>query len=267
MASTVYTPLDASKNQIRLARLHAATSFEQTLSCDLEVVSLDSEPHYEALSYVWGDAAIRRPMMLGGMDWNVTHNLDNALRHLRSNTEEKIIWVDAICIDQSNVSERNSQIRLMGDVFRKAQMVRIWLGEEADGSDDALSMLSQLQQGIGVLDVRINDTDLTSGHLDSMHKLCERPWWRRIWVIQEVVLARRAVMHCGSQHLSVTIPEITKIYTTFTGSLSPLLKRMEFFNRFGDHNLKKNDPETADHLSLSHRDPEDIPGQYFVGRL
>ncbi|KAH6857601.1 heterokaryon incompatibility, partial [Alternaria alternata] len=84
---------------------------------------------YTALSYVWGDAKHTKPIQLGYHQIpTITKNLEKALRHLRDRASERILWVDAICINQSDEEEKLSQVQSMGDVYRNAVEVRIWLG-------------------------------------------------------------------------------------------------------------------------------------------
>lgn len=139
--------------EIRLICLHPG-SFDDRIYCTMfHVNDLERQlrTEYTALSYVWGDATQTRPIQLrynqlptsepapspGGdcyESFQVTTNLENALRHLRDHASERILWVDAICINQSDWEERLSQVELMGSVYKKAAEVRIWLGSIRDVS-------------------------------------------------------------------------------------------------------------------------------------
>ena len=91
--------LDPAKREIRLARLAPHKRLGAQAVCSLEIVSLDDDLQYEALSYTWGDSDITKPFSLQSIQWPVTVNLEAALRDLRDASVEKVIWIDAICID------------------------------------------------------------------------------------------------------------------------------------------------------------------------
>ncbi|KAF2432949.1 hypothetical protein EJ08DRAFT_552229, partial [Tothia fuscella] len=115
---------------IRLAHLLPAQSWEEDISCNLHTVSLDdTNPIYEALSYVWGDPKRTLPVLLNGHTFEVTTSLESALRRLRHPTSTRTIWVDALCINQKNDAERTEQVKLMRYIYSQTQEVLIWLGE------------------------------------------------------------------------------------------------------------------------------------------
>jgi hypothetical protein len=143
--------------ETRLICLHPG-GFNDGIYCTIYHANiLDRPPEYTALSYVWGDATRTKPIQLGyhhlptgepahtwasapstGLDcyesFQVTKNLESALRHLRERTSERILWVDAICINQSDLEERLSQVERMAVVYQNAMEVRIWLGSISDVS-------------------------------------------------------------------------------------------------------------------------------------
>lgn len=99
--SKIYTPLDTDRREIRLASI-VPGRWSQDVYCILKVVSLDDTPTYEALSYTWGDPLDKTPIFLNGVTFLVTKNLHWALRRLRHSDETRHIWIDALCINQSN---------------------------------------------------------------------------------------------------------------------------------------------------------------------
>jgi hypothetical protein len=138
-----YDPLDYALPQFRLLTLLPAADRTEDISCSLEIASLDQEGlQYEALSYTWGDASIQHKIFIGRDILSINQNLNDALRRLRLQDGTRILWVDAICIDQSDISQRNHQVALMGSIFSKAQLVIAWLGEESDESDHAMGILA-----------------------------------------------------------------------------------------------------------------------------
>lgn len=102
------------------------------------------------------------------------------------------LWVDAICIDQSNVSERNHQVQLMKQIYSSAERVLVYIGEEQDNSDDGMDCTADVDGDAG--------NEQYSSH--AVHMLLHRPWFRRLWVIQEVARSRSAVVICGSRAVS-----------------------------------------------------------------
>ncbi|KAJ4301129.1 hypothetical protein N0V90_003219 [Kalmusia sp. IMI 367209] len=121
-------PLDVSRRDIRLVYVERG-DWHDEIKCRLDVVSLDSKPDFEALSYAWGDASQTRHICLGRKRVEVGINLQSALRRLRRTNEDRALWVDAICINQRDVQERNEQVLLMKDIYRTCRNVLIWLGE------------------------------------------------------------------------------------------------------------------------------------------
>lgn len=138
------------------------------------------------------------------IQWEVTTNLEAGLRHLRGNVNEKVLWIDAICIDQGSGEEKNYQVPLMKTIYTNASVVRGWLGEGTEGSDEAIRVLNELGHGDPprLANVRIDGRALDIGHVGNLRDLLTRSWWRRTWVQQEFVLATRLAMHCGSRCLN-----------------------------------------------------------------
>jgi hypothetical protein len=111
MASTYnYTSLNPAKREIRILTVEPG-EFSDPLECRLTVASLEDPPEYYALSYTWGNARIRRPVSINGKKIMVTPNLDVTLRYSREENQEVVLWADAICINQDDVTEKNHQVR------------------------------------------------------------------------------------------------------------------------------------------------------------
>ncbi|KAE9368089.1 HET-domain-containing protein, partial [Stipitochalara longipes BDJ] len=119
-------------SEIRLVILESG-SRDAPLRCRLIHVSLDDNPEYDALSYVWGDISVQDPaILLDGKPFQVGVNLSAALLNIRhedlDDPKESRIWIDAICINQTNVTERNQQVQQMDRIYSRAMKVLIWLG-------------------------------------------------------------------------------------------------------------------------------------------
>ena len=178
---------------------------------------------YLALSYCWGDARTTREIMVNGYSIHVTVNLEAALRQLRGCHCIKQgfkLWADAICIDQSNLEERGRQVCRMRDIYSSAWHVVIWLGADADDSSLAMTAVKHLSarmtmgnplDGLYRTSKSIDARPLFitwSTYKSSMRKevyralyhLLTRPYWRRLWILQEVALGGQgSPVLCGSQ--------------------------------------------------------------------
>ncbi|KAF8866325.1 HET-domain-containing protein, partial [Acephala macrosclerotiorum] len=126
MHSDVYH--DLHPREIRLVKL-LKSRWSDKIQCQLHHVSLANRPSYKALSYAWGSPRATRPILVNGYQHAVTVNLESALRRLRRIDEDLILWIDALCINQSNNSERTEQVNLMHDIFAFTKEVIVYLGE------------------------------------------------------------------------------------------------------------------------------------------
>lgn len=187
-----YEPIDSSRQEIRNIRLLPGR-FDDAIEIQLVHVSLQSDdaPHYDALSYVWGLEQCPNPAIVNGTPISITSNLDIVLRHFRDESGEKTLWVDAVCINQRDNDEKGPQVQMMGQIYRRAARVLVWLGPAADGSDELLDYMTQ-----GITDEQISDSALQSSSLAMM----SRPWFTRIWVQQEIALAAEEPLICCGRY-------------------------------------------------------------------
>ncbi|KAL8335352.1 hypothetical protein RB598_009515 [Gaeumannomyces tritici] len=192
----MYSPLDETARQIRLLRLYPASP-DDSLEVEIYISSLEENPVYEALSYVWGDPSENpdsEPTEIcirGTGKWTVTPNLRGALTTLRhQTTEPRTLWVDALCIDQSNKNERSSQVRVMRDIYAQASRVVVWLGSGRRGPEvrEAVELFTGEADDVHWSDPRVHGHTMGALFLLLVHK-----WWLRIWTLQEAVVARRVV--------------------------------------------------------------------------
>ncbi|KAF2137711.1 uncharacterized protein K452DRAFT_235346, partial [Aplosporella prunicola CBS 121167] len=173
----VHEPLPEGK-YIRLLELLPSDKHDDMVECNLSSFSLSLAPQYEALSYTWSATFPQFQMRCNGKGYSVRAQLYNALKRLRRKTQEGFLWIDAICINQASEVEKNHQVPLIRGIFERAQVVLIWLGEEADDSNMAINFLKALQLLIWV----------------AVRKFLQRPWFSRIWILQEVAVAKRATI-------------------------------------------------------------------------
>lgn len=133
-----YMPL-AKSHHIRLIILRPALFDAQPIVCSLKEASLNDYGHddgvlpYEALSYTWGTKYGTTPIICDGRTLLVTPNCESALRNMRLKLKDRVLWIDAICIDQQSVQEKNEQVPLMGKIYFSATRVIIWLGPGLPG--------------------------------------------------------------------------------------------------------------------------------------
>lgn len=183
---------------IRLLTLHPLTSPEDQIRCTLAEVSLDRKPRYEALSYAWGLPKDERQILVNGRIVTVRENLYQALVHLRKD-KDRFLWIDALCINQQNTLERNHQVKQMGRVYENAWRVLVWLGAEKDGSDEAMRCIASARSYLSIAPEISERFGPGSAH--AILALLEREYWQRLWIIQELLLAKEARFQCGAQHI------------------------------------------------------------------
>ena len=132
-------------NWIRVLELAPSKNSDAALQCRLLRLLLTDQspalPHYEALSYVWGERAGSRKLICEGRTLLITSNCEGALRRLRHARKPRRLWVDSICIDQKSTEERNHQVGLMGYVYSKALQVIVWLGEGNESTSAGMQQL------------------------------------------------------------------------------------------------------------------------------
>ncbi|KAH6722498.1 heterokaryon incompatibility protein-domain-containing protein [Leptodontidium sp. MPI-SDFR-AT-0119] len=148
MAVYRYKPIDLDRSSVRLLRLFKA-NFTDEIQCDLFEgwinQSEDGIP-YDALSYSWGSTEKAAQITVNGSIMHVTSNLHAALQHLRFEEEDRLLWIDAICIDQDNMAERRHQVQHMSYIYKEAERVVIWLGEGTQESDLIMDSIKRLQE-------------------------------------------------------------------------------------------------------------------------
>jgi hypothetical protein len=203
-----YLPLQTQEREIRILYLRGSYGGNNIPSGTLRHESLDSKPRYIALSYVWGDQTERLPIFLNSHRFFVGLNLYSALEYLQQRAGSHdlflAIWIDAVCINRADNTEKSSQVQMMGDIYSSSLCTLSWLGPEADDSDLAIKALDYIGEQCGELPdgpapqercelfTKILPSDQSSPSLhfpvEAVVALLSRPYWRRIWIVQEVIL-------------------------------------------------------------------------------
>lgn len=195
LLKSIFHPINSQASEIRLAVLEPAPSWGEPIVCELQVMQLQDPINYEAVSWTWGDPNETETIMLSGNEFQIPQRLSEALRCFRFTDRSRTLWVDALSINQGvsaeALEERGSQVQLMKYIYSFASHVIIWLG------------LSNNNVGYLFENDRINFL-LESWRQDphqmavSLIELLSRPWWKRLWVLQEALLPHHASAFVGN---------------------------------------------------------------------
>ncbi|MCJ1397003.1 hypothetical protein MMC11_000195 [Xylographa trunciseda] len=257
MASLRYSPLDSLKKEIRLlcpllrqrpdqpaigrngsSAIDLVVTPDLSLVFELQVVSINDEPVYTALSYVWGGVEDLKPITVNGSSFLVTRNLNDALQHISFEDIAPSIWIDSICIDQNNYIEKTEQLQLVGTVYSNAVRVLVWLGLPTENSDVLAEVVlkfaknvrrrfnvpsspkydlvdyieydleSEIYEDVNAAIQTVGNQDLVSmTAIDFIRAfmifICGREWWYRVWVLQEFVLAKQVQFQVGLRRIGL----------------------------------------------------------------
>ncbi|KAG4295202.1 hypothetical protein FPRO06_01786 [Fusarium proliferatum] len=211
-----YKPFDLESAGFRLVLLEKGAQTQ--LRCQIVQAYLDKRVilTYEALSYSWGRQTTLHEIVVNGKVLSITESLHEALYHLRNPDEDRMLWVDALCIDQNNIKERGHQVNRMGEIYKKADRVIIWLGYLSGGNvakfksavdifKDNLPLHAfrewaredeRWQQQWKQTEASI---ELYSRNelVDGLQIVMGNPWFSRVWILQEVANAKRAIVECN----------------------------------------------------------------------
>jgi len=188
-----YQPL-VEPGAVRLIDLQPSPDLKSRVECivihtTLDKYDFDMIDHYTALSYVWGDSCERCTVSIDGCDFDVTANLHSALCHIRDPKRPRLIWADAICISQSDDQEKAIQVQQMRDVYKTAQHTIIYLGGATPQSESFMKRLGPINRSAH---------DYTATPSEALD-LLNRPWLRRVWILQELVFSKDPWIHCGER--------------------------------------------------------------------
>lgn len=207
-----------SPGSFRLLRLLPGEAGD-VIRLELSYSLLQEKPEYEALSYEWGKSGDDHLIFCNHFGLRVNSGLAAALERLRLPDRPRCIWIDRICIDQENVQERNEQVTMMRDIYARAKLVLIWLGKEMRYTKDAFQMIPNLARRFVARQVNEALTGDRMPYIQTLDDipdkeglqlendllwqaifdLFSRTYFRRTWIVQEIVVASRARVFCGSQ--------------------------------------------------------------------
>lgn len=181
------SPLQA--NQVRILTVLPA-GFDDPVLCEISTESLDKHEPYDALSYCWGSALRCRQVWVGQRALTITKSVYEALKYLRRKDGSLRLWIDAVCINQEDIEEKNVQVQHMRQIYERATSTRVWLGPPHPDLPTALDAV-----------VKCVEEPCTSQFLwdnyASIKDIICRSWFSRVWIVQEVALSPRCTLHCG----------------------------------------------------------------------
>ncbi|KAH7081971.1 heterokaryon incompatibility protein-domain-containing protein [Paraphoma chrysanthemicola] len=234
-----YNKLDQTSQQIRLLRVHPAADAPSVRqlgqkwdlpNCIMQIFELDQAPPYIALSYVWGDRCSGTSgILLDGHKFEITKSLYMFLDLFRSDAfsqEVAYIWIDQICINQSDLDERSYSVRFMSKVYSNADYVVVWLGESEETEKAAKAFVNGGTPGESS---------------DPLVTILSDQYFTRLWIIQELLLARTVIINCRETwglHLSIVQLHVQKHQDVISSRIrnpSLFLLWDSVYNRKGRH--------------------------------
>lgn len=251
-----YEPLNHNGFDIRVLQILPGGE-DETITCTLERYVEARGSGWACLSYTWGNESASHEIRLNGSPFLVTPNLHQFLRQARRRNLDLPIWIDAICINQSDHGERNSQVQMMGTIFKNASQVIAWLGPGSASVESAFANLAlDLPPGTRRLSTAVAGkafSNITDAECDALYELCSAAFWTRCWIIQELWLPEHPVIWCGSASLA---------FRTFTFLTEALADYINVHNHAPSSRLE---PEDAlEGLSLA--DGLEVAGKCVCGR-
>jgi hypothetical protein len=230
-SSYIYQPLADPSSQIRLLHI-VQGGRDDPIICTIEAVERNTDPNYIAVSYTWGAANAMEIIFVNGQQLEVRRNCFFALWQLRLHNLDMPIWIDSICIDQRNNVEKSKQVRLMGTIYARAFLTAACLGqglelsaviqnikEHSDDND------TSYEPKLGEEYTRVFNTNITDKFMaegKDLFTLASNPYFKRLWIVQELYHSKHIVVLCGEDGLPwhdlepyfLEIAEITSRYVT-----------------------------------------------------
>jgi len=231
---------------------------QDEISYILHFVDWNHPPSYEALSYTWGDTRVKIPTVCGEKLLEVMPNLHEGLRHLRQKACSRMLWADAVCINQQDIDERSKQVNNMLRIYKNAARVVVWLGLDENGqaaiavhameeilldplSENKAESSAKTKRGRSWTDLECNNASTWY----SMKWFFSRPWFSRLWVLQEVNSGPEVLVVCAkleiAWHIVKRIAEFIQrrdIYDLYDFWESELWSALTIM---GDHTRRKTD--------------------------
>ena len=195
---STWQPLDSSRSQYRIFLLDPNDDFNEPPSGRLLVVSTSDDVDYDAISYAWSEAGDSRPVYINGQRHLVATSLETNFKYARLTNKCVALWCDTICINQIDNDEKSSQIQMMADIFSRASSVRVFFNPDSVQSAwvaRAVNVILDTLPYPELVEAVVGHQSFTSLHLQYALGLNFDTWFKRTWVLQEVILAKRVSFH------------------------------------------------------------------------
>lgn len=243
--SSIYEacPLGPGDDTARAVRILPSTSADNTdvISCQLEVMDYTRES-YQALSYVWGDPSTERVILVDDTPLKVRNNLWHFLSQAREEKHETLLWIDAICINQGDLQERNKQVAIMGRIYGHAKEVRAWLGIGTEVASAAMQKIAEINWRSAWEEVRGKERLDSYNAFRAIAKQIQGPiprlkvphevltqisvllsldYWSRLWIVQEYILALDLKIQCGPHVIDAKSLELVIKIVRYIAAVCP----------------------------------------------
>ncbi|KAI7282370.1 hypothetical protein KC345_g3556 [Hortaea werneckii] len=223
-----YSPLTQPKTDIRLLSFHHGAQDPDTSTIELSIENfpLQDAPPYAAMSYTWGEPPAQESVLIHDCTFPLRWNCWYMLRQLQKHRPYGYFWIDAICINQDDVEEKNCQVQMMGEIYEHAECVIACLGEHADDSRLLFEHLAELDAMMAANKVAQEKIDVARGRsvfvptftwlgtigrvvaydlCNALNALMRRVYWTRVWIVQELRLARKVKLLCGFHGIDLDV--------------------------------------------------------------
>lgn len=216
----IYEQLSQKPPSTRFLTIKRAANENDAISCEIFPATFGENRKFEALSYRWGEKLADKPILLNGVEKTVTQSLSDALMFLRNRPgTDTLYWVDALCINQDDMAERNEQVKLMRHIYFRASKVLVWLGKMYDKYESMLPELRDLRHATAIVppgqvkpagknlhmaqDVLATENLATWKKGERMAKeLYRDEYWNRVWIVQEIGLAKQIEVCFGNASIN-----------------------------------------------------------------
>ena len=196
-SSPIYRELDQAKKETRLIVIGPGFG-QDAIRCVMQTISLLEEPlpKYETISYVWGNAALRGTVYVNDHMLDIPLSAEVVLRRMRDTQSERTVWIDSLCIDQTDMVDRNYQVQLMCDIYSSTALGLIWLGEDNGCAEDIFVSIQALydEARLETNDFRNFKNTVWPGWWDAygppsavkfsaehLARFFDLPWFSRLW--------------------------------------------------------------------------------------
>lgn len=214
-----YSPLDAHSHEFRLLKKMRHMPDRQNYTMEKHIIA--NAPQFSAFSYTWGKDPPSRRISIDSAPFYVRKNLWQALEETWDDDNVyTYIWVDAICINQTDPLERNHQVNLMSNIFKASSRTIAWVGSETPGSELGMNFFKGFEN-------EGNTNRRVHRHVkEAITFFFCRPYFERMWIVQEILLSEQVIVRCGSSYCWW---HTIKLLTTTTRSIDGILPMSPFF--------------------------------------